>query len=207
MGGKSRPHRDSIPDSPARSQSLYRQCYPAHISCEYISLFFCLFTSFSASVNALQIVFNNSSYGSTPQWENFSDFQRGQIWTGGKSRLHRDSIPDSPARSQSLHRLSYPAHHLLPYHLYNLPTLYIFLRLLQDFLVTPYSFLCRHLLDLHTCCLCGVYWPLTHPQAGFIATYFLHKRRKDKIKQKTESFIHLFIAIISYTSYYISSVL
>ena len=34
----------------------------------------------------------------------------GPVWTGGKSRPHRDSIPDLPAHSQSLHRLSYPAH-------------------------------------------------------------------------------------------------
>ena len=34
----------------------------------------------------------------------------GSVWTGGKSRPHRDSIPDRPARSQSLYRLSYPAH-------------------------------------------------------------------------------------------------
>ena len=34
----------------------------------------------------------------------------GPVWTGEKSRPHRDSIPDSPARSQSLYRLSYPAH-------------------------------------------------------------------------------------------------
>jgi len=34
----------------------------------------------------------------------------GPVWTGGKSRPHRDSIPDRPARSQSLYRLSYPAH-------------------------------------------------------------------------------------------------
>jgi len=34
----------------------------------------------------------------------------GQVWTGGKSRPHRDSILDRPARSQSLYRLSYPAH-------------------------------------------------------------------------------------------------
>jgi len=33
----------------------------------------------------------------------------GPIWTGGKSHPHRDSIPDRPARSQSLYRLSYPA--------------------------------------------------------------------------------------------------
>jgi len=32
-GGKSRPHRDSIPDRSAHSQSLYRLIYPAHISC------------------------------------------------------------------------------------------------------------------------------------------------------------------------------
>ena len=34
----------------------------------------------------------------------------GPVWTGGKSRPHRDSIPDRPARSQSLYWLSYPAH-------------------------------------------------------------------------------------------------
>ena len=28
----------------------------------------------------------------------------GPVWTGGKSRPHRDSIPDRPARSQSLYR-------------------------------------------------------------------------------------------------------
>ena len=34
----------------------------------------------------------------------------GLFWTGGKSRPHRDSIPDRPARSQSLYRLSYQAY-------------------------------------------------------------------------------------------------
>ena len=34
----------------------------------------------------------------------------GPVWTDGKSRPHRNSIPDRPARSQSLYRLSYPAH-------------------------------------------------------------------------------------------------
>ena len=33
----------------------------------------------------------------------------GPVWTFGKSRPHRDSIPDRSARSQSLYRLSYPA--------------------------------------------------------------------------------------------------
>jgi len=34
----------------------------------------------------------------------------GPVWTGGKSRPHRDWIPDRPALSQSLYRLSYPAY-------------------------------------------------------------------------------------------------
>ena len=34
----------------------------------------------------------------------------GPVWTGGKSRPHRGSIPDRPVRSQSLYRLSYRAH-------------------------------------------------------------------------------------------------
>jgi len=34
----------------------------------------------------------------------------GPAWTVGKSRPHRDSIPDRPAHSQSLYRLSYRAH-------------------------------------------------------------------------------------------------
>ena len=34
----------------------------------------------------------------------------GPVWTGGKSRPHRDSIPDRPTLRQSLYRLSYPAH-------------------------------------------------------------------------------------------------
>jgi len=35
----------------------------------------------------------------------------GPVWTGGKSRPHRDSIPDRPTRSQ----LGYPAHTSLQY--------------------------------------------------------------------------------------------
>ena len=34
----------------------------------------------------------------------------GPVWTGRKSRSHRDSTPDHPALSQSLYRLSYPVH-------------------------------------------------------------------------------------------------
>ena len=40
----------------------------------------------------------------------------GPVWTGGKSHPHRDSIPDHPARSQSLYRLSYPAHTVVLIH-------------------------------------------------------------------------------------------
>ena len=40
----------------------------------------------------------------------------GPVWKDGKSRLHRDSIPDRPAPSQSLYRLSYPTHGYYIYH-------------------------------------------------------------------------------------------
>jgi len=43
----------------------------------YLPLFFCLFTLFSASVNALQIVFSNSSYESSAQWETCQIFKEG----------------------------------------------------------------------------------------------------------------------------------
>ena len=35
------------------------------------------------------------------------------VWTGGKSRPHRDSIPDRPVPSQSLYRLSYPTQFII----------------------------------------------------------------------------------------------
>ena len=34
----------------------------------------------------------------------------GPVWTYGKSRPHRDSIPDRPALARLLYRLSYPVH-------------------------------------------------------------------------------------------------
>ena len=37
----------------------------------------------------------------------------GPVWTGRRSRPHRNSIPELPTRSQSLYRLSYPAHRTL----------------------------------------------------------------------------------------------
>ena len=37
----------------------------------------------------------------------------GQVWTGGKSRPNWDSIPDRPASSHPLYRLSYLAHNFV----------------------------------------------------------------------------------------------
>ena len=42
----------------------------------------------------------------------------GPVWTGGKYRPHWDSMPDRPARSQSLYRLNYPAHSVKIHSLY-----------------------------------------------------------------------------------------
>jgi len=39
-----------------------------------------------------------------------AEWAPGSVWTGGKSRPHWDSIPDRPARSQSLYRLNYQVH-------------------------------------------------------------------------------------------------
>ena len=39
----------------------------------------------------------------------------GPVWTGGKSRSHRDSIPHRPSCSQSLYRLSSRAHVIVDY--------------------------------------------------------------------------------------------
>jgi hypothetical protein len=39
----------------------------------------------------------------------------GPVWTGGKSRPHRDLIPDRPDRSQSLYRLSDRGHRRADY--------------------------------------------------------------------------------------------
>ena len=37
-----------------------------------------------------------------------AEWAPGPVWKGGKPRLYRDSIPDRPAHTQSLYRLSYP---------------------------------------------------------------------------------------------------
>jgi len=38
-----------------------------------------------------------------------AEWATGPVWTGGRSRPHRDSIPDRPTHSHSLYRLSYRA--------------------------------------------------------------------------------------------------
>ena len=64
-GRKSRPHRDSIPDRPARSQPQYRLSYPAHVGGER-SFFKCykkwyiLLTTWHLTVNAV------TSLGASP---------------------------------------------------------------------------------------------------------------------------------------------
>ena len=42
----------------------------------------------------------------------------GPVWTVGKSRPHRNSIPDRSAHSQSLYRLNYLAHHMIYIYIY-----------------------------------------------------------------------------------------
>ena len=57
----------------------------------------------------------------------------GPVWTGGKSRPHRDSIPDRPTISQSLYRLSYrPTHTNTHTHIYK-----------QYFIYRKYSYMFR----------------------------------------------------------------
>ena len=64
----------------------------------------------------------------------------GPVWRGGNSRPHRDLIPERPARSQSLYRLSYRAHKLLILLLQNTITFFSVL----SFLIILVSFKYTH---------------------------------------------------------------
>ena len=64
------------------------------------------------------------------------------VWTGGKSRPHRDSIRDHPARSQSLYRLSYRAHYMRLY-----KYIYIYADVCTMYVVCTYDY-------VHICTLC-----------------------------------------------------
>jgi hypothetical protein len=50
-----------------------------NISCEYLSLLFCVFTLCSASVSALQVVFSDSLYESTAEWEDCQIFREDRL--------------------------------------------------------------------------------------------------------------------------------
>jgi hypothetical protein len=41
---------------------------------------------------------------------------QGQVWTGGKSRLHRDPIPNRPARSSIAIPTELPGSHIISYY-------------------------------------------------------------------------------------------
>ena len=71
-----------------------------------------------------------------------AEWAPGPVWTGGKSRHNRDSIPDRPARSQSLYRLSYPAHTLYIYiyiyiYIQNILPLRVVVFLVTGVLISP----------------------------------------------------------------------
>jgi len=53
----------------------------------------------------------------------------GPVWTGGKSRPNRDSIPDIPARSQLLYWLSYRAHTHTHTHTHMYIYIYVYVKL------------------------------------------------------------------------------
>ena len=62
----------------------------------------------------------------------------------GKSRPHRDSIPDCPAHSNSLYRLTYPAHTLNPLGLCKISNAYTPISPVNDLRLPSAS----------TCCFC-----------------------------------------------------
>ena len=60
-GGKSRPHRDSIPDRPARSQSLYRMSFRAHFTPMFFWLSGRWRSSFFSDVTLRGLVVTNAT--------------------------------------------------------------------------------------------------------------------------------------------------
>ena len=100
--GKSRPQRDSVLDRPARSQSLYRLSYPVYNYRCYKSNY----GEWSAARPGRTLPPGKTRY---PFYRRLSGPQ-GR--SGRAENLVPTEIrsPDRPARSQSLYRLSYPAH-------------------------------------------------------------------------------------------------
>ena len=95
----------------------------------------------------------------------------GSVWTGGKSRPHRDSIPDRPARSQSLYRLS------------NRPTytyIYIYIYIYICVCVCVCVLMCEvfnvnnDLLSAHQCIIFKLYINVYIIQMSYLLTYLLN---------------------------------
>ena len=76
------------------------------------------------------------------------------VWTGGKSRPHQDSIPDRPARSQSLYRLSYPDHTHTHKHTHTHTHIYIYICLHVEYklFLSNFNKTCnfRHILEKYS---------------------------------------------------------
>ena len=77
MGGKSRPNRHSIPDCLSRSQSLYRQSYPAHPQ----RLCSCLMDYFTPTTDSLRSVESSLSFNRCTRSMILED-DNGIIWEG-----------------------------------------------------------------------------------------------------------------------------
>ena len=105
----------------------------------------------------------------------------GPVWTGGKSRPHRDSIPDRSARSQSLYRLSYPAHiiHFVTYPIKILLTVAswspksIFFFFLRCHYNPLWALACRTMSFHFFFPICQQLSPSSHSQHLRISFYFL----------------------------------
>ena len=116
-GGKTRPHRDSTPDRPGRSQSLYWLSYPPHIARSIKGKVIPLQVRCGPRVSrGIALLFHDRgtrrgwvvSSKPRPHFTPGKDpvpilqevgWAPGPVWTGGKSRPNRDSIPVCPTRS------------------------------------------------------------------------------------------------------------
>ena len=94
---------------------------------------------------------------------------QGRSGRAEKSRPHRDSIPDHPAHSQSLYRLSYPAHRSICIFLFN-RTLQVFVTYLIGALYVHALWFCKHQQDNLKCI---VYDKLLKPWQSLRITLYL----------------------------------
>ena len=102
-GGKSLPHRDSILDRPARSQSLYRLNYQAHGLSQRVGRGIALLYHDQGTRRGWVVSSTprpHFTHGEDPvSILQETGWAPGPVWTGGKSRPHRDSILDHLSRS------------------------------------------------------------------------------------------------------------